>query len=207
MPSNRLIHFHFHLLLLSVFPSIRAFSTNLAPGVRWSNYWRFNLSISPSNEDSGLISFRIDWSDLLAVQGTLKSVHQHHSSKASILQRSDFFMVQLSHPHMILEKLCSAKSLQSCPTLCDPIDGSPPGSPVPGILQARTLALTIQTFVSKMMSLLFNTLSRFVIAFLPRGRLLVMAWLQSPSLVIQEPKIIKSVTASTCFPFIYHEAT
>ena len=130
--------------------------------MRWPKYWSFSLGISPSNEHPGLISFRMDWLDLLAVQGTLKSLLQHHSSKASILWHSAFFTVQFSHPYMttgkttaltrwtfvdkvmsllfnMLSAAAAAKSLQSCPTLCDPIDGSPPGSPVPGILQARTL--------------------------------------------------------------------
>ena len=132
IPSNHLILCH-SLLLPSIFPSISVFSNESALHIRWPKYWRFSFSISPSNEYSGLISFRIDWFDLLAVQGTLRSLLQHHSSKASILWCSAFFMVQLSHPDT------AAKSLQSCPTLCDPIDSSPPGSPVPGILQARTL--------------------------------------------------------------------
>ena len=132
IPSNHLILCH-PLLLPSIFPSIRVFSNESVLHIRWPKYWRFSFSISPSNEYSGLISFRIDWFDLLAVQGTLRSLLQHHSSKASILWCSAFFMVQLSHPY------AAAKSLQSCPTLCDPIDSSQPGSPVPGILQARTL--------------------------------------------------------------------
>ena len=139
--------------------SISMFSSESALRIRWPKYWSFSFSISPSNEYSGLISFRMDWLDLLAVQETLKSLLQHHSSKASILWRSAFFMVQLSHPYMTTGKTtaltrwtivgkvfyytyiyaAAAKSLQSCPTLCDPIDGSPPGSPVPGFLQARTL--------------------------------------------------------------------
>ena len=110
----------------------------------WPKYWSFSFSISPSKEQPGLISFRMDWLDLLAVQGTLKSLLQHHSSKAWILRCSAFFIVQLSHPYMTTGKTialtaAAAKSLQSCPTLCDPMDGSPRGSPVPGILQARTL--------------------------------------------------------------------
>ena len=150
------------LLLLSIFPSIRVFSNESALCIRWPKYWSFSLNISPSNEYSGLISFRIDWLDLLAVQGTHKSLLQHHSSKASILQCSAFFIFQLSHPYMttgktialtrgtfvdkvmsllfnMLSAAAAAKLLQSCPTLCDPIDGSPPGSPIPGILQARIL--------------------------------------------------------------------
>ena len=142
MSSNHLI-LRCPLLLPSILPSIRVFSNESAPRIRWPKYWSFSVSISPSNEYSGLISFRMDWLDLLAVEGTLKSLLQHHSSKASILQRSAFFIVQLSHPYMTTGKTtaltAAAKSLQSCPTLCDPTDGSPPGSPVPGILQARTL--------------------------------------------------------------------
>ena len=165
MPSNHLILCHPLLLLPSVFPSIRVFSNESALRIRWPKYRNFSFSISPSNEYSGLISFSMDWMDLLAVQGTLKSLLQHHSSKASILWHSAFFIVQLSHPYMTTGKTialtrrsfvgkvmsllfnmlsaadaaAAAKSLQLCPTLCDPIDGSPPGSPVPGILQTRTL--------------------------------------------------------------------
>ena len=130
-------------------------------------YWGFSFRISPSNEYSGLISFRIDWLDLLAVQGTLKSLLQHHSSKASILWHSAFFMVHLSHPYMTTRK---------------------------------TIALSIWTFVRKVMSLLFNTLSRFVIAFLPRSKHLLISWLQSSSSVILKPKKIKSL----CFHFFPH---
>ena len=160
MPSNHLILCRPLLLLPSIFPSIRIFSNESALHIRWPKYWSFSFNISPFNEHSGLISFRMDWLDLLAVQGTLKSPRQHHSSKASILH-SAFFIVQLSYPYMttgktialtrqtFVDKVMSllfnmlsataAKSLQSCPTLCDPIDGSPPGSSIPGILQARTL--------------------------------------------------------------------
>ena len=143
-------------------PSIGVFSSESTLRMRWPKYWSFSFRIGPSKEHPGLISFRMDWLDLLAVQGTLKSLHQHHSSKASILRLSAFFTVQLSHPYMttgktialtrrtfvgkvmslllnMLSAAAAAKSLQSCPTLCDPIDGSPPGSPIPGILQARTL--------------------------------------------------------------------
>ena len=137
MPSNHLILCHPLLLLSSIFHSFRVFSKESVLHIRWPKYWSFSLSISPSNEYSGLISFRMDWFDLLAVQGTVKSLLQHHSSKASILWHSAFFIVQLSHPYMTTA--ATAKSLQSCPTLCDPIDGSPPGSLVSGILQARTL--------------------------------------------------------------------
>ena len=153
MPTNHLILYHFLLLLPSVLPSIRVFSSDLTLCIRWPNYWNFN--ISPSNEHSGLISFRIDWFDFLAVQGTLKSLLQHRSSKASILWHSAFFPVQLSHPHMTTRK---------------------------------TIALTRQSFVGKVMSLLFNMLSRLVIAFLPRSKHLLISWLQSPSTVILEPK-------------------
>ena len=143
MPSNHLILCCPLQLLPSIFPSIRVFSNESILRIRWPKYWSFSFSISPSNEYSGLISFQIDWLDLLAVQGTLKSLLQHHSSKASILRYSAFFIVQLSHPYMTTRKTialtAAAKSRQSCPTLCNPIDGSPPGSPVPGILQARTL--------------------------------------------------------------------
>ena len=130
MPSNHLILCHPLLLLLSIFPSIRIFSNELALCIRWPKYWSFSFNISPSNEHPGLISFRMDWLDLLAVQGTLKSLHQHHSSKASILQHSAFFIGQLSYPYMTTGK---------------------------------TIALTRQTFVDKVMSLLFNMLSRLVI--------------------------------------------
>ena len=154
MPSNHLILCHPLLLLLSVFLSIRVFSNESVLGIRWPKYWSFSFNISHSNEYSGLISFRIDWLDLLAVQGTLKSLLQHLSSKASILRLSAFFVVQLSHPHMTTGK---------------------------------TIALTRHTFVGKVMSLLFNMLSRLVIAFLPRSKCLLISWLQSPSAVILEP--------------------
>ena len=157
MPSNYLILCRPLLLPPSIFPSIRGFSNESVLRIRWPKYWSFSFSISPSNEYSGLISFRMDWLDLLAVQGTLKSFLQHYSSKASILQCSAFFIVQLSHPYMTTEK---------------------------------TTALTIWTFVSKVMSLLFNTLSRFVIAFLSRSKHLIISWLQWLSTVILEPKKI-----------------
>ena len=143
MPSNHLV-LCCPLLLPSILPSIRVFSNEPALRIRHPNYWSFSFSISPSNEYSGLISFKIDRFNLLAVQGTLKSLLQHHSSKASVLQHSAFFMVQLSHPHMITGK---------------------------------TIALTIQTFVGQVTSLLFNTLTRFVIAFLPRSNRLLISWL------------------------------
>ena len=144
VPSNHLILCHPLLLLPSIFPSIRVFSNESALPIRWPKYWSFSFNISPSNEHPGLISFRMDWVDLLAVQGTLKSLLRHHSSKASILRCSAFFIVQLSHSYMINGKtialtVADGKSCQSCTTLCNPIDSSPPGSPVPGILQARTL--------------------------------------------------------------------
>ena len=170
-PTN-LILCHPLLLSLSILPSIRVFSNESALCIRWPKYWSFSFSISPSNEYSGLISFRIDWLDLLAIQGTLESLLQHYSSKASILRRSGFFIVQLSHPYMTTGK---------------------------------TTALTRWTFVGKVMSLLFNMLSRSDIAFLPRSKHLLISWLQSPSAVILEPKYIKSLTVSTVSPSICHE--
>ena len=143
------------LLLPSIFPNIRVFSNESVLYIRWPKYWSFSFSISPSNEYSGLISFRIDWLDLLAVQGTLKSLLQHHSSKASILWHSAFFMAQLSHPY---------------------------------ITTGKTIALTVWTFTGKVIFLLFNMLSRLVIAYLPRSKCLLISWLQSPSEVILEPK-------------------
>ena len=144
MPSKHLILCRLLLLPPSIFPSIRVFSNESVLHIRWPKNWSFSFSICSSNEYSGLISFRMDWLDLLAVQGTLKTLLQHYSSKASIFRHSAFFIVQLSHPHMITGKTialtaAAAKSLQSCLTLCDPIDGTLPGSSVPGILQARTL--------------------------------------------------------------------
>src|SRR5574337_400696 len=167
MPSNHLILCRPLLLLPSIFPSIRVFSSELALCIRWPKYWSFSFSISPFNEYSGLISFRMDWLDLLAVQRTLKGLLQHHSSKASILQHSAFFIVQLSHPYM--------------PT-------------------GKTIALTRQTFVGKVMSLLLNMLSRLVITFLPRRKRLLISWLQSPSAVILEPPKI----SLTLFPLLPH---
>ena len=155
LPSNPL------LLLPSIFPSIRVFSNESAPHISWPKYWSFSFNISPSYEHPGLISFRMDWLDLLAVPGTLKSILQHHSSKASILRHSAFFIVQLSHPYLT---------------------------------NGKTTALTRWTFVDKVMSLLYNTLSRFIIAFLPRNKPLLISWLQSPSAVIWELKKIKSIT-------------
>ena len=154
MPSKHLILCHPLLFLPLIFPSIRVFSNESVLCIRWPKYWSFSISISPSNKHSGLISFRMDWLDLLAIQGTLKSLLQHHSSKASIVRPSGFFIVQLSHLYMTTGK---------------------------------TIALTRQTFVSKVMSLLFNMLSRMVIAFLPRSKHLLISWLQLPSAVILEP--------------------
>ena len=146
------------LLLPPIPPSIRIFSSESTLHMRWPKYWSFSFSISPSNEHPGLISFRMDWLDLLAVPGTLKSLLQHHSSKASILWRSAFFTVQLSHPYMTTGK---------------------------------TIALTRWTFVDKVMSLLFNMLSRLILTFLPRSKHLLISWLQSPSAVILEPPKIE----------------
>ena len=145
MPSSHLILCRPLLLLPPIPPSIRVFSNESTLRMKWPKYWSFSFSISPSKEHPELISFRMDWLNLFAVQGTLKSLLQHHSSKASIFWCSAFFTVLLSHPYMTTGKTialtaaAAAKSLQSCPTLCHPIDGSPPGSPIPGILQARTL--------------------------------------------------------------------
>ena len=172
MPSNHLIFYRPLLLLPSIFLSIRVFSNESALPIRWLKYWSFSFNISPSNKHPGLISFRMDWLDLLAVQGTLKSLLQHHSSKASILRHSAFFIGQLSHPYMTTGK---------------------------------TIILTRWTFVDKIMSLLFNMLSRLVITFLPRSKHLLISWLQSPSAVILEPKKIKSATVSTVSPSICHE--
>ena len=151
MPSNHLILCHPLLLLPSIFPSIKVFSNESVLHIRWPKYLSFSFNISPSNEHPGLIYFRMDWFDFLAVQGTLKSLLQHHSSKASILWCSAFFIVQLSHPYMTTGK---------------------------------TIALTRWTSVDKVMSLLFNMLSRLVITFLPRSKRLLISWLQSPSTVI-----------------------
>ena len=172
MSSNNLILCCPLLLLPSIFPSMRVFSNESVLHIRWPKYWSFSFSISPFNEYSGLISFRMDWLDLLVFQGTLKSLLQHHSSKASILWCSDFFIVQLSHPYMTTGK---------------------------------TIALTRQIFVRKVMSLLFNMLSRLVITFLPRSECLLISWLQSPSAVILEPNKLKSVTVSTVSPSISYE--
>ena len=163
MPSNHLILCRPLLLLPSIFPSTRAFSNESVLRFRWPKYWSFSFSIIPSKEIPGLISFRMDWLDLLAVQGTLKSLFQHHSSKASILLCSAFYIVQLSHPYLTTEK---------------------------------NIALTRWTSVGEIISLLFRLLSRLVITFLPRSKCLLFSWSQSLSVVILEPKKIKSVTVS-----------
>ena len=172
MPFNHLILCRPLLLLPSIFPSIRIFSNDSVLHIRLPNYCSFSFSISPTNEHPGLISFRMDWLDVLAVQGTLKSLLQHPSSKASILRCSAIFIVQLSHPYMTTGK---------------------------------TIALTRWNFVGKVISLLFNMLSRLVITFLPRRKCLLISWLQSPSSVILELKKIKSVTVSIVSPSICHE--
>ena len=172
MPSSHLILCHTLLLLPSIFLSIRVFFNESTLCIKWPKYWSFSFSISPSSEHPGLICFRMDWLHLLEVQGTLKSLLQHHSSKASIFQRSAFFTIQLSHPYMTTGK---------------------------------TIALTRWTFVDKVISLLFNILSRLVITFLPRSTCLLISWLQSPSAVILEPQKIKSDTVSTVSPSISHE--
>ena len=166
MPSNHLIVYGPLLLPPSIFPSIRVFSNESGLRIRWSKYWSFSFSISPSNEHTGLISSRMDWLDLLAIQGTLKNL-QHHSSKASILQLPVFLIVQLSHPYMTTGK---------------------------------TIDLTKQTFVGKVMSLLFNMLPRLVIAFLPRSKCLLISWLQSPSAMTLEPQEKKVCHCFHCFP-------
>ena len=168
MPSSHLILYCPLLLLPPILPRIRVFSNESTLHMRWLKYWSFSFSISPSNEHPGSSSFRMDWLDLLAVQGTLKSLLQHHSSKTSILRCSAFFTVQLSHPYMTTGK---------------------------------TIALTRRIFVGKVMSLLFNMLSRLVITFLPRSKRLLISWLQSPSAVISEPQKIKSATVSSVSPF------
>ena len=168
IPSNHLILCHPLLLPPSIFPSIRVFSNESVLRIRWPKYCSFSFSISPSNEYSGLTSFRIHWFDLLAVQGTLKSLLQHHISKASILRHSAFFRIQLSHPYMTTGK---------------------------------TTALTRWTFVGKVTSLLFNVLSRLVIAFLPRSKCLLISWLQLPSAVILESRKIVCHRFPICGPW------
>ena len=157
MPSNHLILCH-RFLLPSIFASIRVFSNESALHIMWPKYWSFSFNISPSKEHPGLISFRMDWLDLLAVQGTHKSPLQHHSSEVSILRCSAFFIVQLPHPYMTTGK---------------------------------TIALTRRTFVDKVMSLLFNMLSRLVKTFLPRSKRLLISWLQSQSAVILDPQSVR----------------
>ena len=166
MPSNHFSLYHPLLLLPSIFPSIRVFSNESALCIRWPKCWNYSFNISPSNEYSGLISFSMDWMDLLAVQGILKNL-QHHSSKASILWHSAFFIVQLSHPHTTTGK---------------------------------TIALTRWNFVGKVISLLYNMMSRLVITFLPRSKCLLISWLQSPSVVILEPPRNKVCHCLHCFP-------
>ena len=172
MPSSHLILCCPLLFLFPIPPTIRVFSNQSTLRMRWPKYWSFSFSISPSKEHPGLISFRMDSLDLLAVQGTLKSLLQHHCSKASVFWHSAFFTVQLSQPYMTTGK---------------------------------TIALTRQTFVDKVMSLLFNMLSRLVITFLSRSKHLLISRLKSPSAVILEPKKIKSDTVSTVSPSICHE--
>ena len=167
MPSNHLILCCPFSSCLQSFPASGFFPNELVHCIRWPKYWSFSFIRSPSNEHARLISFRIDRFDFLAVQGTLKSILQHHSSKASILWRSSFFMVQHSHPHTTTRK---------------------------------TIILIIWTFVGKVMSLLFNTLSRFVKAFLPRSKHLLISWLQSPSAMILEPKKNNVCHCFHCFP-------
>ena len=172
IPSNHLILCHPLLLAPSIFPRIRVSSSESLLHIRCPKYWSFSFSISLFNEESGLISLRTDWLDLLAVQGILKSLLQNHSSKTSILLHLVFFIVQLSHPYM---------------------------------MTGKTIALTRRTFVGKVMSLLFNMLSRLVITFPPRSKRLLISWLQSPFAVILEPRKIKSATVSTVSPSICHE--
>ena len=171
MPSNNLILCQPLLLLPSIFPSIRVFSNESALRIRWPKYWSFSFNMSPSNEHPGLISFRMDWLDLLAVQRTLKSLLQHHSSKVSIILCSAFFTAQLSYPYMTTGK---------------------------------TIAFTRRTSVGKVMSLLFNMLSRLVITFLSRSKHLLISWLQSPSAVILEPPKNKVSHCFHCFPIYLH---
>ena len=174
MPSNHLILCCPLLLLPSIFPSIGGFSNESALCIKWPKYWSFSINISPFNEHPRSIPFRMDWLDLLAIQGTLKSLLQHHSSKAPVLQCSAFFIVQLSHSYMTIGK---------------------------------AIALIRRNFVGKVMSLLFNMLSRLVITFLPRSKHLLISWLQSPSTVILKPPKIKSATVSTVYPSICHDVS
>ena len=171
MSSNHLVLCRPLFLPPSIFPSIKVFSNDSVVCIRWPKYWSFSFSISPSNEYSGLISFRVDWFDLLTVQGTLRSLLQHHNLKVSILWHS----------------------------------ASLYGPALTSMTTGKTIALTIWTFVSKIMSLLSNIMSRFVLAFLPRSKHLLISWLQSPSTVILEPKKIKSVAVSIVSPSICHD--
>ena len=175
MPSNHLILCH-PLLLPSIFPSIRVFSNESALCIRWPKKWSFSFNISPSNEHPGLISFRMDWLDLLAVQGTLKSLLQHHSSKASILQCSAFFIVQLSHPHMTTGKII--------------------------VSTRRIFVDKVMPLLFNILSRLVITFFFLVITVLPRSKHLLISWLQSPSAVILEPKKIKSLSFH-CFPICH----
>ena len=172
MPSNHLIFCHPLLLPPSISPSIRVFSYELVLHIRWPKDWSFSFRISPSTEYSGLISYRMDWLELLEVQGILETLLQHHSSKASVIRCSAFFVVKLSYPYMSAGK---------------------------------TVALTRWNFVGKVMSLLFNMLSRLVITFLPKTKRLLTSWLQSPSAVILEPTKIKSLTVSAVAESVCHE--
>ena len=174
MPSSHPILWCPFLLLPSIFPNIREFSSESALDIRWPKYWSFSFSISPSSEYSGLIFLKTDWFDLLVVQGTLRSLRQHHSSKASVLWCFAFFTIQLSQQYVVTGK---------------------------------TIALTIWTFVNRVMSLLFNTPSKFVITFLPGNNYPLISWLQSLSTVILEPKKRKSVANSTFSSYICHEIT
>ena len=174
MPSSHPILWCPFLLLPSIFPNIREFSNESAVHIRWPKYWSFSLSIRPSSEYSGLIFLKTDWFDILVVQGTLRSLHQHHSSKASVLWCFAFFTIQLSQQY---------------------------------VLTGKTIALTIWTFVNRVMSLLFNTPSKFVITFLPGNNHPLISWLQSLSTVILEPKKRKSVANSTFSSYICHEIT
>ena len=199
MPSSHLILCHLFLLLPSVVPSIRVFTSGLALHIMWPKYWSFSFSISPSSEYWGLISFRIDWFDLLAVQGTLKSLLQHHSSKASILRRlpspvfwpGEFRGLYSPWGRKELDTT-EWLSLSLSSLLYDQLSH-------PLMTTGKIIALTRRTFVGKVMSLLFNMMSRFVIALLPRSKHLLISWLQSPSAVILEPKI-KVCHCFHCFP-------
>ena len=185
MTSSHLILCHPLLLLFPIPPSIRVFSNKSTHRMRWPKYWRFSLSISPSNEHPGLISFRMDCLDLLAVQGTLKSLLQYHNSKASILRCSAFFIVQLSHPYMTTGKTIALTRRTFVGKVMS--------------LLLNVLSRLVITFLPRSKR---NVLSRLVITFLPRSKRLLISWLQSPSAVILEPRKIKSATVS---PSIYHE--